>query len=300
MSTKLKAGTATSGAVIDADTAGTLEIQTGSTPTTAISIDASQNVGVGTATLGSSGKFQVGGGRSYFGSNNSVYAINVSYNNTRALAGQGYYLGATDSATPDLIFSEQGGVERMRIDASGNLLVQATNSGLSVGVGIKLLTNPTVPAIGITTDTAVGTAGTYHLYNVNATNNGFRFYVTTNGGIYNYSGNNSNLSDERTKKNIEISGNYLEKICSIPVKLFNYKDEVDGEQKTLGVIAQDVEAIAPEFVNNDGWEGTEPKDGVPLKTIYSTDMMFGMMKAIQEQQTMIEELKTKVAALEAK
>ena len=44
MSTKLKAGTATSGAVIDADTTGILELQSGSTPTTAVTIDASQNV----------------------------------------------------------------------------------------------------------------------------------------------------------------------------------------------------------------------------------------------------------------
>jgi len=43
MSTKLKAGTSTSGAVIDADTTGILELQSGSTPTTAITIDASQN-----------------------------------------------------------------------------------------------------------------------------------------------------------------------------------------------------------------------------------------------------------------
>lgn len=50
MSTKLKAGTATSGAVIDADLDGILELQSGSTPTTAITVDASQRVGIGTAS----------------------------------------------------------------------------------------------------------------------------------------------------------------------------------------------------------------------------------------------------------
>ena len=50
MSTKLKAGTASSGAVIDADTSGILELQTGSTPTTAITVDASQNVGIGSSS----------------------------------------------------------------------------------------------------------------------------------------------------------------------------------------------------------------------------------------------------------
>lgn len=44
MSTKLVAGTATSGAVLSSDTSSILELQTGSTPTTAITVDASQNV----------------------------------------------------------------------------------------------------------------------------------------------------------------------------------------------------------------------------------------------------------------
>jgi hypothetical protein len=48
MSTKLKAGTSTIGAVLDADTTGILELQSGSTPTTALTVDASQNVGIGT------------------------------------------------------------------------------------------------------------------------------------------------------------------------------------------------------------------------------------------------------------
>jgi hypothetical protein len=130
------------------------------------------------------------------------------------------------------------------------------------------------------------------LYNTNATNNGYRFYVQANGGVANYSGNNTNLSDERTKENIEPASSYLNKICAIPVKTFNYKDEPAGEQKTLGVIAQDVEAVAPEFVNNDGFG--ETKEGeIPLKSVYTTDLMFALMKSIQE-------LNAKVAALEAK
>jgi hypothetical protein len=44
MSSKIKAGTTTSGAVIDADTTGILELQTGSTPTTAVTISTAQAV----------------------------------------------------------------------------------------------------------------------------------------------------------------------------------------------------------------------------------------------------------------
>jgi hypothetical protein len=176
--------------------------------------------------------------------------------------------------------------------------VGTTDSNFGSGVGIKLAPNATEPAMCITTNTSAF-AGTYHLFNTNATNNGYRFYVSVNGGIYNYSGNNTNLSDERTKANIELSGSYLDKICAIPVKLFNYKDEAEGEQRTLGVIAQDVEAVAPEFVNNDGF-GETAEGETPLKSIYTTDMMFGLMKAIQEQQAIITDLKSRIEALESK
>jgi hypothetical protein len=186
--------------------------------------------------------------------------------------------------------------ERARIDSSGNLLVGTTNTSLTAGVGAKLIASATEPYISYVINAASGS--NYHLYNTNATNNGYRFYVLTNGGIANYSANNQNLSDERTKTNIELSGNYLEKICAIPVKLFNYRDEPENEQRTLGVIAQDVEAVAPEFVNNDGWKGTDPEDGVPLKTVYTTDITFALMKCIQEQQALITALTARITALE--
>jgi trimeric autotransporter adhesin len=190
--------------------------------------------------------------------------------------------------------------ERMRIDANGNLLFGTADSAETTGVGVKFISSATLPIIRTVLNRA-DTAGvnTFLLYNTNATNNAYRFYVNVNGGIYNFSGNNSNLSDERTKTNIELASNYLNKICSIPVKLFNYKDEANGEQKTLGVIAQDVEAVAPELVNNEGFG--ETKEGEqPLKSIYTTDMMFAMMKAIQEQQTLINQLTTRLNALEGK
>jgi hypothetical protein len=194
----------------------------------------------------------------------------------------------------DTIAFAEGGAEAMRIDSSGNLLVGTTDSALTSGTGFKFKNDKTS---GFVVDSAVGGSSHIHMYNINATNNGYRFYVVSNGGIYNFSGNNSNLSDFRVKTNIELSGNYLEKLCSIPIKLFNYKDETDGEQRTLGVIAQDVEAVAPELVNNEGF-GETPEDGVPLKAVYTTDMMFALMKAIQELKAELDEAKARIAALE--
>ena len=195
-------------------------------------------------------------------------------------------------ATNTLAFTE-GGVEAMRIDSSGNLLVGTTSSSLESGAGFKFNSNDTM---GMVVNSATGGSSHIHLYNINATFNGYRFYVATNGGIYNFSGNNSNLSDERTKTNVELAGDYLGKVCAIPVKLFNYKDESEGEQRTLGVIAQDVEAVAPELVNNEGF-GESPEGEAPLKSIYTTDMMYALMKAIQELNAKVDAQAAEIAAL---
>ena len=50
MATTINAGNATSGAAISADTTGILQLQSGSTPTTAVTVDTAQNVGIGTSS----------------------------------------------------------------------------------------------------------------------------------------------------------------------------------------------------------------------------------------------------------
>jgi hypothetical protein len=323
MSTKLKAGTSTSGAVLDADTTGILELQSGSTPTTAVTINASQNVGIGTSSPAT--KLDVSGAASTNNTSRFVAKFTdtsaVATNNGGGIMFQGIYTGSTaidcagiqaakENATDGnysyaMTFANRSNgnnlTEKMRIDSSGNVLVGTTSSAETSGVGIKFLPAAVagLPELVVVTNYATSSATPIYLYNTNATNNGARFYVKIDGGIGNFSGNNTNLSDERTKTNIELAGSYLDKICSIPVKLFNYKDEEQDEQRTLGVIAQDVEIIAPELVNNDGF-GEIKENETPLKSIYTTDLMFGLMKAIQELNAKVDAQATTIAELQAR
>jgi hypothetical protein len=123
-----------------------------------------------------------------------------------------------------------------------------------------------------------------------------RFGVRSNGGIANYQSNDVNLSDERVKKDIAPLGSYWDKIKALGIVTFKYKDQTHDDLN-IGVIAQQVEDVAPEFVSNDGM-GDTPDDGIPLKTIYTADMYHAAIKALQEAMERIETLEAKVAALE--
>jgi len=168
----------------------------------------------------------------------------------------------------------------------------ATNSSFLTTAAqwaLGLLNNSATPyGLGIAHNTDSNNTGNDFIYCTGAGT--LRMGVRSNGGIANVQANDVNTSDVRLKKNIELAGNYLDKICAIPVKTYLYKDQTD-EFLNLGVIAQDVEAVAPELIDSGGF-GDTPEDGVPLKSIYQTDLQFALMKAIQE-------LAAKVAKLEA-
>ena len=187
------------------------------------------------------------------------------------------------------------GSERARIDSSGNLLVGTASQPVggitsrlavsqSIGDYTAILVNSQATAANCygarIQYTAAAPNGTGNVFLVMTDTGGDRAYFRSNGGLSNYSANNTNLSDERTKTDIQDAGGYLAKICAIPVRTFKYKNQTD-DLLNLGVIAQEVEAVAPELVDTTGF-GETPEDGVPLKAIYQTDFQYALMKALQE------------------
>jgi len=282
-------------------TTGTIATFNSTTPTFLGAITASTNtINVGSGQIFKDASGSVGIGTA---SPQSILHVSGSQSAIRLTDTNGtpntFRILAKDSTTNAFrIYDDTASAERLRIDSSGNVLVGTTDAGITTGVGLKFTASATIPLMAYVINTANGGISTYHLYNINATNNGYRFYVNANGGISNFSANNVNLSDERLKTNINPSGNYLDKICSIPVRTFNYRDQGEDTEKTIGVIAQEVEAHIPELISNDGF-GETPADGIPLKTIYQTDLQYVLMRCIQELKYENNSLKSRIEALEA-
>ena len=110
--------------------------------------------------------------------------------------------------------------------------------------------------------------------------------VDNDGDIIIYS------SDRRLKKNIKSLGDAVEKITKMRGVTFEWKnDKKMGKGKRIGLIAQEVEKIAPEVVSH-------PKDG--MLSIRYRDLTGLFVEAIKEQQDQIKTLEKKIKKLEGK
>jgi hypothetical protein len=185
--------------------------------------------------------------------------------------------------------------QAMTLDSGGNLLVGTTSGNNTI---FKRNTDSASSAIRVISATAT----TSNQYGISCELNGDpnnstnyfianrggvdgttdRCIIRSNGGIANYSANNVNLSDRREKTNFAPAKSYLDVICSIPVQTYNYIDQnmEDDGGLTLGVVAQDVQSVAPELVMESNW-GTEEEPKMRL-SIYQTDLQYALMKALQE------------------
>jgi len=266
-----------SGGTIDVGAAGDLSLRAGGSER--VTLLSSGNVGIGTASpsyalsvkgLGSStvpASFESSGSSSWLMLKDS----GTTLGNVR--------VGSSSNA----LVQYAGGAERMRLDSVGNVIVGKTVSSASTR---GFVVGPNGGAYS-----SISEGNTYHVYNT--TNPGFTFYVGYTGGVINYQANNVNLSDEREKKNIEPLESKWDSVKSWSLKTFHYNHQADESIKNYGVIAQDVEQTNPEAI--DVYQKDEDTE---RKGVKEQQMMWMAIKALQEAQTRIETLETRIAALE--
>jgi hypothetical protein len=256
-------------------------------------IDGDGNVGIGTSSPDAN--LTVNGAASFAAGTALLPSI--------ARAGDlntGIFFPAADT----IAFSE-GGVEAMRIDSSGNLLVGTTTA---VGLANVKSTSNTVPALFLHNSASSGTTNTVisirKFDNSSATSNVFIQFTINDGatgsGQINANGASSaafgGFSDVRLKENIADLPSQLANIMALRPVEFDWKN---GDGHGIGFIAQEVNEIYPDVVG-------ESADGMlTLTDMNKNDAR--LIKAIQEmkaiidtQANTIQSLTTRITALENK
>ena len=271
--------TTTSGLQIAPDNSGSLQLQTNGT-TTAVTIDTSQNVGIGTASPTSQLSVQTTAGSStgFLKFTDVTYGGDVRFGKNTGISNDAI-LG-TWVANNVLFYAS--GAEAMRIDSGGNLCIGTTGAA-------------SFDSCKVAVDAASD------VFRVRS-NSGFvfRFFAagtfTTVGSIQTTASATSynTSSDYRLKENIVPMTGALDKVSQL--KPVTYKWKIDGSNGQ-GFIAHELAEVIPDCVSGEkdavDDEGNPSYQGVDTSFLVAT-----LTAAIQEQQTIINDLKARVTALE--
>ena len=299
MASTINASNSGSGGLISAgDASGVLALQTAGT--TAITVDASQNVGIGTASPSyklniidaktistTTGDGQIAIDNSTSGQVSAI--LFSSQGSRRAQISSGIGAAALDGFLSVTTRNDSTGfAERMRVNQNGSVYVGNSNytiSPSSANYGFGIEANGGSPFINHSqTPTSLQTY--YAFINGNGTVGTIK--CTGSSTQFNTS------SDVRLKKNVVDAPSAIASIQQIGIKSFDWK--ADDLHQEYGVIAQELDAVAPEAVSHGATE--DEMWGVDYSKLVPR-----MIKAIQElkaiNDTQAEELSRQAATINA-
>jgi hypothetical protein len=285
----------------------------GTNNTERMRIDSSGNLGLGVTPSAwnttSYRAIQISSGVNLFGQTDDASVVelwangyvNSSYSPTykgtgnatryRQTSGQHqWYTAASGTAGNAITFTQA-----MTLDASGNLLVGTTSSSITTA-GIKLSSYSATSAnISIGDAATANTDIRYTLYSTGAA--AYRFYVGMGGTIYATSIVITAISDERLKENIRDLDTGLSTIMALKPRRFDWKEGKGQDKKNAaGFIAQEFQKVLPNSIST--FKAGE--DGIDYLTMNHEELIPTLVKAIQDQQLLIESLTTRLTALENK
>jgi len=299
---------------------------------TAITIDSSERVGIGTSSpdrnltiFASSPVLNIknstanlhleqSGHNGYVGNNSSSGFIQIFTNNGNSTsqfnADGSFQIGAASIA--NLKFSSSGDVISVTAKKDGTddidlaFLTQASGGTtaermrIASGGGVAIGTTTPDGVSNLTVKSQNATAGQEFVSLHHQASSGTIYFMSFMTG----SGNGSDVgyithtgttgaftaaSDISLKENIRDLPEGLDVITKLKPRLFDWKEAGKGTNQ-VGFIAQEVEEIKPEWVHQ--------KEDIKLLSSNLPDTIPYLIKAIQEQQDIIEDLKSRIETLE--
>jgi hypothetical protein len=208
------------------------------------------------------------------------YTISVTPSTTSPISLQGILAG---TGTSPIIFQPSG--DNVGIGKTGTI----------VGLDVYFLNTDCINA---RTNAAAGNARSLYTgwYSASATSQGqLAINVTSNGNITNLNNSYGSLSDIKLKENIVDASPKLDDLLKVRVVNYNL---IGQESKQIGVIAQELEQVFPSMIEEyfDKDENGENLETMSKGVKYSVFVPI-LIKAIQEQQAQIDELKAKILSL---
>jgi hypothetical protein len=250
-----------------------------------VRVDASGNVGIGTTSPTSFSGYTVVD--AYNGTTGAFFLVrNPTKTGQFVVDTNGVRLG---SRTNDFLALTTNDTERMRIDTSGNVFVNTTSQ---IDQGLICAAYNGQAKQGIV------------LKDTNATLNGsYMYFINSAGSLAGQIQHNGTTtvsyvtsSDYRLKENIAPMTGALDKIAQLKPVTYTWKN-TNGEQGE-GFIAHELAEVCPLAVS--GKKDDVNEDGsIKAQGIDTSFLVATLTAAIQEQQTIINDLKARVTALEA-
>lgn len=283
------------GGVHSWSTAGTGSKDATITFTQAMTLDASGNLGVGTSSPALKFVVSNGGaagvevsptggnqGGAYFQSYNRSGAAFVP---TEIIASKiGFYTGSSPAFAA-------------LIDSSGNLLVGRTSVGQGGTTGVSIeATSPNGGGnVWIANSGTTSSQNPITVYSTGAS--AYRFYLGMQGQVYATNTTITAISDQRLKENIVDLDVGLDSIMALKPRKFDWKEgkgkDIKGDR---GFIAQEFETVFPDMIEQ--WLDPAPEGEEPYKAV-NANLIPILVKAIQEQQAIIQSLTARITALES-
>jgi hypothetical protein len=253
-------------------------------------------------------------GSTVFNASNLTNAgyFNFSINNTAASIDSGRFGSGTFLPITFLT----SGSERMRLSTSGYLSVGSTASeGLITSDGGPTVGGTVLAVKGGNSVSQCAQIGFYNTFAGTPTPNKFirvnnageleiinsdysaTIFTFTNGGAaFNTTGTWGTISDARVKENVETARNYLSDLCRLRVVKYSLKSEESEVPTKLGFVAQEVEQVFPNMVEESLDTFGDLGNIKQIKLSVLTPML---VKAIQELKSELDSVKAELATLKA-